>query len=63
MLRESEEKFRRFFTDVPDYCFITGPDGAIRDANRSALAVLGYTREELIGRPGARSMRGLYPGR
>ena len=51
MLRESEEKFRKFFTDVPDYCFITGPDGTIRDANRSALAVLGYTREDLVGRP------------
>ncbi|MGC9947470.1 MAG: PAS domain S-box protein [Bryobacteraceae bacterium] len=51
MLRESEEKFRRFFTDVPDYCFITGPDETIRDVNRSALAVLGYSREELIGRP------------
>ncbi|MGD0359689.1 MAG: PAS domain S-box protein [Bryobacteraceae bacterium] len=51
LLRKSEEKFRRFFTDVPDYCYIADADGAIRDANRAALAVLGYTREDLIGRP------------
>ena len=56
-LRESEEKFRRFFTGVPDYCFITGPDGTIRDANLSALAITGYAREELVGR----HWRSLYP--
>jgi PAS domain S-box-containing protein len=51
LLRDSEEKFRKFFTDVPDYCFIVNPDGAIRDANRSALAVLGFERGDLTGRP------------
>jgi len=51
MLRKSEEKFRKFFTEVPDYCFIIGPDGTIRDVNRSALAAMGYTREDLVGRP------------
>jgi len=50
LLFESEEKFRKFFTNVPDYCYIVSPDGIVRDANRSALAILGYTREELIGR-------------
>ncbi len=58
-LSESEEKFRKFFTNVPDYCYIVDKDGTIRDANRSAQAFLGYTREELIGRP----WRSIYAAR
>ena len=58
-LSESEEKFRKFFTNVPDYCYIVDKDGTIRDANRSAQAFLGYTRKELIGRP----WRSIYAAR
>ncbi len=49
-LRESEEKFRGFFTCTPDYCYIISPEGVILDTNDAALDVTGYRKEELIGR-------------
>ncbi len=50
-LRESEERFRRFFENDPEYCYMVAPEGTILDVNRSALSALGYSREELVGRP------------
>ncbi len=50
-LRESEERFRRFFENDPEYCYMVSPEGTILDVNRSALSALGYERAELIGRP------------
>lgn len=50
-LRESEERFRRFFENDPEYCYMVSPEGTILDVNRSALSALGYDREELLGRP------------
>jgi len=50
-LRTSEEKFREFFENTPDYCYIISPEGTILNINRSALRALGYEREELIGKP------------
>ncbi|UCH50435.1 MAG: PAS domain S-box protein, partial [Chloroflexota bacterium] len=50
-LRESEERFRTFFEDAPTYCYIVSPEGKIMDVNRLALAVLGYSEEELVGKP------------
>ncbi len=50
-VRESESKFRQFFTEVPDYCYIVGLDGRILDVNHAALKALGYQREDLVGRP------------
>jgi PAS domain S-box-containing protein len=50
-LRDSEEKFRAFFEDAPTYCYMVSPEGKIMDVNKLALTALGYTEEELIGKP------------
>ena len=50
-VRASESKFRQFFREVPDYCYIVSPTGEILDINSAALAALGYEREEIIGKP------------
>jgi PAS domain S-box-containing protein len=50
-LRESEERFREFFENTPDYCYIISPEGNILNINRAALQALGYQRRELIGKP------------
>ncbi len=48
-LRESEEKFRVFFESAPELFYITSKDGTILSANATAVKVLGYGREKLIG--------------
>jgi PAS domain S-box-containing protein len=50
-LQESETKFRQFFENEPAYCYMVSPKGLILDANRAALAALGYSRPELVGKP------------
>lgn len=50
-VRESEERFRQFFENDPEYCYLTSPEGVIIDVNRAALKALGYEREELVGQP------------
>ncbi len=50
-LRASEEKFRGFFNNTPDYCYIISPEGTILNINGSALQALGYGKEELVGKP------------
>lgn len=50
-LRQSEERFRKFFEWEPCYCYMVSATGEMLNVNRAALAVLGYTKEELIGRP------------
>lgn len=50
-LKESEEKFRQFFENDPDYCYMISPEGKILDINRSALKILGYDKKEIIGKP------------
>lgn len=49
-LKESEEKFKKFFEKNPDYSFLTSPDGFFIDINESALNALGYEKNELIGK-------------
>ncbi len=49
-LRESEEKFRRFFENDPDYCYMISLEGKILDVNKVALKTLGYAKEEVLGR-------------
>ena len=50
-LRTSEEKFREFFKNTPDYCYIISPEGTILNVNSAVLRALGYEKEELIGKP------------
>jgi PAS domain S-box-containing protein len=51
----SEQRFRALFEQAGDCIFLIEPqDGSspvIRDVNESALRILGYARDELIGRP------------
>ncbi|MCX7021433.1 MAG: PAS domain S-box protein [bacterium] len=50
-LKESEEKFRNFFENEPEYCYMVSPEGIILDVNRAALSTLGYEKKELVGAP------------
>jgi PAS domain S-box-containing protein len=47
----SDSRFSQFFETLPEYCYIASPAGEILDVNPAACAVLGYTKEELIGKP------------
>ena len=49
-LEESEEKFRTFFENVPEYCYMVSPEGLILDVNKAALKALGYKKKDLIGK-------------
>ncbi len=50
-LRESEERFRQFFENEPEYCYMTSAEGIILDVNNAALNSLGFKKEELLGKP------------
>ncbi|MGD2248817.1 MAG: PAS domain S-box protein [Candidatus Methanofastidiosia archaeon] len=50
-LRENEEKFRLFFENEPEYCYMISHEGKILDINKSALKTLGYKKEEIVGKP------------
>jgi histidine kinase len=50
-LKRSEHKFKNFFENQPAYCYMISLNGIIIDVNNSALQALGYTKEELKGKP------------
>jgi PAS domain S-box-containing protein len=50
-LQESEELFRQFFENEPEYCYMISPEGVILNVNKAALKVLGYKKEELVSKP------------
>lgn len=51
-LRRSEERLRRMIEDVKDYAiYVLDPDGRVATWNSGAEQALGYTAEEIIGRP------------
>jgi len=50
-VKNSEEKFREFFKNTPDYCYIVDPEGTILHVNHAVLRTLGYERDELVGGP------------
>ena len=50
-LKVSEEKFRRFFMNQPVLCYMVSREGNIIEVNETVLDSLGYTREDLIGKP------------
>jgi len=50
-LKSSEEKFRLFFENNPDYCYVVSPKGVLMNVNKAAIQCLGYERDELVGKP------------
>lgn len=50
-LRESEEKYRDLYDHAPDMYHSVNRDGIIIDCNETEAQMLGYRKEELIGRP------------
>jgi PAS domain S-box-containing protein len=48
--RASEERYRTLFDYAPDGIVIADPEGTYIDGNASMCRMLGYNREELIGR-------------
>ncbi len=51
-LKESEERYREFFTTSRDSVFITTPEGKWLDFNDTSLEMFGYpTRDELMALP------------
>jgi len=49
-LKESRERFHTLFEYAPDGIFISSPDGNYIEVNRAGAELLGYSREELIGK-------------
>jgi PAS domain S-box-containing protein len=49
-LKLSEEKFRSLFDGGPDPSYVLNKDGIFEDVNKNIVDVIGYTREELIGK-------------
>ncbi len=50
-LQESERRYRDLYEEAPNAYFAVGVDGCIKQANRSATKLLGYSLGELVGRP------------
>jgi PAS domain S-box-containing protein len=48
-LTESEEKYRTLFNSNPDYTFLMGPDGEIKDVNEATTKIIGFSKEEILG--------------
>jgi len=49
-LRESEEQFRKLFEYAPDAYFTSDLKGTFIDGNKAAEKLVGYKKEELIGK-------------
>jgi PAS domain S-box-containing protein len=49
-LRESQERFQTIFEYAPDAYYLSDLKGRFVDGNRAAERIIGYQREELIGR-------------
>jgi PAS domain S-box-containing protein len=49
-LRESEERFKTLFEYAPEAYYLNNFEGCFIDSNRKAEELLGYKREELIGK-------------
>ncbi len=50
-LKENLEQYQQFFDSNPEYCYFISPEGTIIDINKSALDVLGYRKDEIVGKP------------
>lgn len=49
-LRRKEQQLHDLFESAPDGMFIADPDGRYTDVNPAGCRLLGYSREELLGR-------------
>ena len=49
-LRESEERLRGFFENVPDILFAHNMEGQFTDINKKGLELSGYSSDEIIGK-------------
>lgn len=49
-LRETQERFRDFFENAPVGFHIFGPDRTIMDINEAELEMIGYTKDEIVGK-------------
>lgn len=49
-LERPEERFRILFEYAPDGCYLCDLEGRFVDGNRAAERIVGYAREELIGK-------------
>ncbi len=49
-LRKSEARYRSLYDQGPTINVVIGPDGVISDVNKSFEEVLGYRKEEVVGR-------------
>ena len=50
ILRESEERLKILFEYAPDVYCLSTPEGTVLDANKAAFELLGYRKEEVIGK-------------
>ncbi len=50
IINESEQRFRDFFEKTPIGLHIFGPDQTITDINDAELDMIGYSREEIVGK-------------
>jgi PAS domain S-box-containing protein len=50
ILRESEERFKRLIENAPTAIYVNDLKGNFLDGNKAAEKMLGYSREELIGK-------------
>jgi len=50
-LKHSEEQYQDLYEEAPNAYFSVGIDGRIRQANRRATELFGFSRYELVGRP------------
>ena len=48
---EKRERYRQFFLNHPEPCFIISPKGTILEANKCALKTLGYIKKDLLDKP------------
>jgi PAS domain S-box-containing protein len=50
-LAKSEEKYRFLYEEGQSFNIIIGPDQTIKDANKTAMNLLGYEKDEVVGKP------------
>ncbi len=50
-LRESEEKYRDLYDNAPDMYHLIDRNGVVIDCNDTEAKMLGYRKDEIIGRP------------